>query len=229
MRAVIDSFNELVLGRRCIGCDATPGVWCRACSDSAQPSAWLAPRVPCPAPVLRVARYDGPIKSAVLAYKDGRSHGLGNPLGRALARALIFDAPSDLLHGRVVLAPVPSAPQRVRISGIDHAGALARAAARALRSRRVDAVARALLRKRATDRASSDQGHLSARERIAQMPGTMAFAGRSLDSGRHARVCVIVVDDVLTTGATMAESMRVLCAAGLPVQMGLVLASGAPC
>ncbi len=228
MRAIVDSFNELVLGRRCIGCDSTPGVWCRACADSAGPSAWLVPRVPCPAPVLRVARYDGPIKSAVLAYKDGRSPGLGNPLGQALADALIFDGPHDLLHGSVVLVPIPSAPQRVRISGIDHARSLARAAARALRSSRVDAVARPLLRQRATGSATSDQGHRSARDRVAQMPGTMAFAGGTLGYGRHARICVIVVDDVLTTGATMAEGMRVLRAAELPVRVGLVLASGAP-
>ena len=65
---------------------------------------------------------------------------------------------------------------------------------------------------------------------MANMTGSMQAARPSGNRlGRRARRTVIVVDDILTTGATMAEAMRALVdGSGLSVSFGLVLASGAP-
>ncbi len=154
------------------------------------------------------AFYEGPVREILLAHKERGRLGLARPLGTALAAAT--RAAAGDLRG-VLLVPVPSSPAAVRARGHDHARRLAAAAAREL-----DLPVAALL---AVARRTRDQSGLTAAARAANLDGALR-ARRRLD-GRP----VVVLDDVVTTGATLAEAGRALRAAGADVRAAAVVAA----
>ncbi len=120
--------------------------------------------------------------------------------------------------GGVLLVPVPSSRAAVRERGQDHARRLAAAAARALRSDGRAARALPLL---APARRTADQSGLSSAERAANLAGALRVRGRPPPGP------VVLVDDVVTTGATLVEAARALRAAGVPVTGAAVVAATA--
>lgn len=160
---------------------------CRDCRDDA--------------PLFDYARaaavYGGVIREAIHGLKFGGRRSLARPLGDLLAEGCagaLADRPDALL-------PVPLARGRERARGFNQAALLAeRLGERAgIRVR-----ARWLVRLRAT----APQTDLAAEERRANVAG--AFAAAPAVAGRH----VVLIDDVLTTGATAGECARALRAAG---------------
>lgn len=125
---------------------------------------------------------------------------------------------ADLLAGAVralepdgsaplVLVPVPTASTHVRERGFDVTHQLAAAAARRLgTSVRVERALELV-------RQPLDQGGLSQAQRWQNLLGTQ----RTRAAPRSRAVCVVVVDDVITTGSTMREAVRALGAGGWPV------------
>jgi predicted amidophosphoribosyltransferase len=202
---VLAALLDLVLPSVCGGCTEPGAEICPLCR-----AGLLAPVLgrhrptPCPAglPPLAVARaYDGAVRSLLLAHKEHGRLRLVAPLGQALAAAVA--ALPDLPAG-TVLVPAPSSRAAVRARGHDHAARLAAAAARAagLPCRRL------LL----PGREVADQSGLSAAGRAANLTG--ALRARPGAAGLH----VVVVDDVVTTGATLVEAARALAAAGADVR-----------
>ena len=141
----------------------------------------------------------------LLAHKERGRTTLARPLGAMLARAAAAYGPG------VVLVPVPSARAAVRVRGHDHARRLAAAAG--LRGRLRSA---ALL---TGARAVADQSGLDAAGRAANLTGALV-ARRPLPG-----LAVVVVDDVVTTGATLTEAARALRAAGADVRGAAVVAA----
>jgi len=130
--------------------------------------------------------YDAVVRRLLLAHKEKGCLGLTGPLGGALARAVgTLESP-----GPLVLVAVPSAPAAVRARGHDHAWRLARAAAARL-GPHVQAV-----RLLAPARAVADQSGLDRGERAANLHGAL----RCLQVRPGTKI--VVVDDVVTTGAT---------------------------
>jgi predicted amidophosphoribosyltransferase len=196
-----EALLDLVLPRRCAGC-AVPGVaLCPGCRAelAAAPLGVLTDgprRLP---PLAAAAPYAGAVRGVLLAHKEHGRLALVRPLGAALAAAAACLEPPP---GTVVV-PVPSSPAAVRARGHDHARRLARDAARRLRL-----PSRALL---TPVRAIADSAGLGAAERAANLRGALS-ARRRLDG-----VVVLVVDDVVTTGASLREAVRALRAAGARV------------
>ena len=199
---MLDALLDLVLPRSCHGCGAPGATLCPPCRArlSRRPLGAWRPS-PCPSglpPVAALAAYDGPVKAMLLAHKEHGRLALTRPLGQAVA---VVARP--LVTGPLVLCPVPSARSAVRQRGYDHALRLAREAARALRPHH-RVVARHLLQ---PVRRVADQAGLTAAQRVANLHGAL----RGLP---HPPARVLLVDDVITTGASLQEAARALSEAG---------------
>jgi len=202
---------ELVLPLDCAGCGLADVPLCPACALAlavpARPAA-LGPVQRALLPGLEIttcARYEGTVARLVHAWKDGGRLDLAGPLAAALARAVeALEAPA------AVLVPVPSARAAVRRRGEDVVADLARRSARLPTGR---AGARQVATPLRQVRRIADQAGLGAQRRADNVRG--AFAARAAPSGTGdaLRYCV-VVDDVLTTGASAGEAVRALRAAG---------------
>lgn len=196
---------DLVLPQECGGC-ALPGwAWCPACARAcAVPP--LAVRAPLPARA--AAPHDSPAGRAVVAFKEHGARRLAGPLGGMLAgsvRAVVGQAGVPLSADQPVwLVPVPTRRAARRARGADHMAILAARAARGLRADGLPAHRLAALRQ---VRVGVDQVGLSRAARRANLAGSLA-------SGALPAGPVVVVDDVLTTGATVVEAVRALRAAG---------------
>ena len=205
---------DLALPRTCAGCAAPGGGLCPLCRAVLRgPAVGLVRPDPCPPglpPLSALLVYDGPIRGILLSHKEKGRLGLTRPLGGGLATAVV-------VHGLepVVLCPVPSSAKAVRARGHDHAWRLAAAAAAALQAAGSDAVARRLL---APARAVADQAGLSTAQRAANLHGALRGVGAP-------EPCVVLVDDVVTTGATLVEAARALAAHGHQVGGAAVVAT----
>lgn len=237
LRAVVDLALPLV----CASC-ARPGVAC--CSACLDACGWPVgrplvrtprPRPPGLPPTWAGGPYDGALRRLVVAYKDEDRRDLCAPLAAMLrpvlfqaARASLTDRPAepDLPEARsreqrresgLLVVPVPSAPAARRRRGDTPLGQLVATALGA--GRRVNAPPD-LLRVR---RRVQDQAGLDAAARADNLAGAFEVtrAGRAQLRGRRC----LLVDDVLTTGATLAEAARAIRAAGGDPLAAAVLAA----
>ncbi len=222
--AVRDAMLDLATGAACLGC-ARPGrVLCPACRALLTPT----PRQTMPQPpppgllaVFTASDYDGVMRDLVLAHKERGLHGLAVPLGQVLAHVVLGAARSvldDTIHTPVSLVPVPSHPSVVRGRGHDPVLRIARRAAHELRRRGTPAGVRRLL---GVVGRPQDQAGLGAVERHANLTGR--FQGRPARSSDLS--AVVIVDDVITTGATLREAQRALELVGWSPQAAVTLAA----
>lgn len=216
---VIRAGIDLAAPLCCAGCDR-PGIrWCPRCAAvlTDSPIA-ITTRVPVPAPVWACGRYRGPARRAVIAGKEHGRTDLAAPLGAALAHALrVLAHWGELPDGPLLqLLPAPTRATSARRRGGDTVTAMTRAAATGLgaRVRVVPALYTAAW--------TADSAGLSAAERTRNLSGRI----RSRTHTRlHPRAVTVLVDDVITTGTTAAESARVLAARGIALDAVLVLAA----
>lgn len=210
---------DLMLSRACAACARLGPVVCVECWDRAVdirrhevPSADLPP-------VVVGTRYDGLGRDAVQALKDrgvlAMTDAVGGWLAVAIAALMTSQVPT-------VLVPIPAHRRSVAARGVDtlhrigtHAAALLRDGGHTVQL--VPALERTVDRGR--------QVGMTADDRRSAVRATMSVRRGAL---RH-RSCsaLIVIDDVVTTGATVSEAVRALRADGFEVE-GIAAACGTP-
>jgi predicted amidophosphoribosyltransferase len=250
---VLKKLLDLLVPSRCAACGARgepccarcQGVWGSAAEVVRTPTAGLVG-------VFALARYRGVGRRLLIAYKERGRRDLAPSLGRALADALVvlplkgaavtvpsrgapgaaFTVPTrvapalspaegagsaDRPARAICLVPAPSRRSAARVRGGPHVERLANAAASVLAARGIEvAVAPALeLAGGARDAVGLDRA-----ERMANLAGRLRFREAGRPPPGYA---LVVLDDVVTTGATAAACVRALAAEGFTVSAVLTL------
>jgi predicted amidophosphoribosyltransferase len=208
---------DLLAPARCAGCRGradSGGIvraLCPTCRQSLRQSAPVAqelsrPGDAGPLPVFSAAAYDGVVRSVLLDYKEHGQLALRGELGRCLALSLLA-AITSVQADDVLLVAAPSASAARRARGHDPVGGLARVARRQLRAIGFGIDVRPVLRQA---RKVADQSGLDQSARQANLLGALTVTRPATVRGRR----VVVVDDIVTTGATAVEAARALAACG---------------
>jgi ComF family protein len=208
---------DLALPARCPGCGAEGPPICASCAPALDARLELPGGVPIglpsevPAPLLQLewcAPFGGLVRRALHELKYGGETRLAVPLGEAIARRW-----RRVGAGGDVLVPVPVHADRARRRGYDQAELIARAAGRAL------GLPCALILERT--RATIAQFDLDRSTRATNVRGAFALRDRAGRPGRAASSSnpladrwIVLVDDVVTTGATLSACAEPLLNAG---------------
>ncbi len=211
VRAISAFAVDLVYPKRCAGCGRR-GVWlCPACQNETErftqpwcPRCGVATHYSCHcdstpqdlAEVRSVGPFAGWLRGAVIQCKYHGEWGRISELGSLVAEVC------EVMHPIDALVPVPLHPARLRQRGFNQSLLLARRAAEILNV----PVEEHLLRTRRTDA----QVHLAADERVKNVMGAMALRPGSTIAGRT----FVLIDDVITTGSTLAACAQVLSQGG---------------
>jgi predicted amidophosphoribosyltransferase len=212
---------DLVLPLECGGCAAPSTKWCAACARQLAVKAdephLITPRVDPGVPVLSLGRYAGPRREAIVAVKEHGRADLIAPLAVALRAGLERLLTWGLVGTPLTIVPAPTRRSAARRRGGDPVTRMARAATAGLRDvRDVDVIQ--ALRLRALVR---DSVGLSSADRQRNIAGRVKISKQFEVLAND----VLVVDDIVTTGATASESVRVLRIAGAHVAGVLAIAN----
>ncbi len=154
--------------------------------------------------------YEPPLDALIHRFKYGADLRLGRALALAMAQTMLPPLAIE------VLLPVPLAPRRQRSRGFNQAAVLTRDLGAAWR---LPVLLDAVQRRRETPH----QARLHASARRENLRGAFAVERARAIAGRR----VGVVDDVLTTGATLNALAEVLLESGAAAVQGIVLARAA--
>jgi predicted amidophosphoribosyltransferase len=203
---------DLVLPMECGGCGVPSTRWCDACAGTlmvrTDEPVLVTPRLDPGVPVFSLGRYAGVRREAIVAVKEHGRADLIGPLSAALHAGLAHLLAWGIVDAPLTLVPAPTRRSAARRRGGDPVTRMALAAGPP------DTTVWPALRMRAFTR---DSVGLSAGGRQRNIAGRVVLR---LPVGGE----VLLVDDVVTTGATADESVRILQTAGARVTAVLTIA-----
>ena len=192
---MLQSVLEFLFPAQCAACNAVGSGLCERCFPRREPEAFARGSVV----VHALGPYEGALRRAVLALKDGR-----RDVARALGARL-----APLIRIEMTLIPIPTTPARRRERGFDGCALLAAVAVAETPARVLGGIVQS--------RGDTQRG----RGRTARLAasGRFRWTGNPLDG-----VEVVLLDDVVTTGATLADCAASIRAAGGIVNEAIVVA-----
>jgi predicted amidophosphoribosyltransferase len=186
--------------------------WCLACRPTSEPESVPLPSAPFGPVVFAAGEYGGAMRSALLAFKERGQRALAAPLAGYLSDAVDVGCRQlGVPGGEPILVPIPSSRSAARQRGGDHLLRLVAGVA-PQNGIEVQPVLRLVGRGR-------DSALLSAAQRSANLANRMRAVPATSDRP------VLIVDDIVTTGATLTEASRALQAAGWKVCGAAVIAA----
>ena len=207
-RSLIESLLSVLFPERCVGCARLGALFCEGCRASLEPYAAQRPLQHLELDGINIGFvFEGPLREAIHQFKYQRRHRMAKPLGRLLAAQA-----SPSFAANAIIVPVPLHAARQRERGFNQAEILAEEVARALM---LPVLREGLVRQRATEQ----QAHLDARQRRENVRGAFVWQGTAAPPKR-----VLLLDDVITTGATIGACAEALRRAGAREVYALALA-----
>lgn len=220
MLTFLDTITGFIAPHQCIGCGKDGDILCSACSDllpDTIPTCYRCQRfspegATCKSckntsplrSVRTVTYYEGVAETVVGALKFGRTYAAANTIAQTIAHSFVIPE-------NAVIVPVPTAQARVRQRGYDQSVLIAR-----MFAKQSGVPCKKLLSRHGSQRQTGS----SRAERLKQLEG--AFSAKKCEDLR--KTPIILVDDVMTTGATLEAAARVLKTAGAKEIHGLTFA-----
>ena len=208
---ILNIILRIIFPDRCAGCKKLGELFCPNCRMQLQAYPGRMRHIPPALDDVYIGYvFGGPLRNAIHTMKYHRKRRMAEPLGNLLTEAL--DA-SGLIADALV--PIPMHKARLAERGFNQAAALAGQLGMMCGLPLLDSVERI--------RATEQQAHLNSVQRATNVQG--AFLWRS-EVPAPARI--LIIDDVLTTGATMNACAEALRRAGAERVYGLALARSRP-
>lgn len=210
----IDHALDLTLPVLCAGCGREGDALCHECVPALDLRALLPPGIPIglpgeiPSPLVQIewcTGFSGVTRRALHQLKYAGDRRIATPLGRAVARRWAHAG-----VGGDLLVPVPASPDRVRDRGYDQASLIAFAAGAELNL----PVRDDLLERGRHTTAQFDLDRASRAQNVRGAFRLRADARLPRGSGPDGAPWIVLVDDVLTTGSTLAGCATALLSAG---------------
>lgn len=200
---MLEELLTLLFPEHCIGCDKGGSALCAICERTitTRPHALGAT-------VATLFDYQNPlVKRALRALKYRRKRSLGKYFGIALYREFFKSLAQGNKHAKevIVLVPIPSGKRAFRLRGYNHAGVIAEAIVHAAKT---DGLMLHCEHKLLFKKHENEQ-QVAARTK-AKRAENVAHAFDVRHGERIAGKTVVLIDDIITTGATVAEARRAL-------------------
>lgn len=207
---------DLLVGAACPGCGRPALAVCAACARAIRPDpdAVTTAAAARHLTITAAGQHSGVLRRVVLGWKEQGRFPLTEVLAHHLAAAVV----GAVDHDEVCLVPVPTAWAAQWRRGDDLMLSLARATAVRLDSVGHRATVHPVLSR---TRRTRDQAGLGADDRARNLNGAFAMDRRRLPP----RVPLLIVDDIVTTGSTLAEAARALAVRGWGVHGAATVAA----
>lgn len=204
LSSMLNDLFAVLFPERCVGCAKEGSALCALCERTITMNPTAVSRS-----TAALFDYTHPlVKKAVWALKYDRRSALADYFGNALYReffAHLARGTAPKTHEEMLLLPVPSSPGTIHERGTNHAEAIARAIALCGKKDGIPLVADASILEKTKDtpRQVETEGRT---ERMHNVRGTFSVKQGDRVNGKT----IVLIDDVITTGATLREARRAL-------------------
>ena len=201
------SLKELLFPLSCLGC-ATADYWlCPACQSNWQVStrkSFIGRN-----PLYFKADYSVKTSAVILAAKESNNHLARDLLARSISQSIIYAVADLAITGDIYLVTIPSSISAIRRRGRDHIQELAIEVQNYLELKSINSHLLQLLSQRKN---MKDQSRLNSMQRMQNTYGMF-----EVTSCENPQGAIFLIDDLVTTGASIMEGIRALFEAKITV------------